>query len=678
MATQEIKKLIAQEYIKCAKDPAYFMRRFCYIQHPVRGRILFNLYPFQEEVLHLFRDSKNIIVLKSRQLGISTLGAGYSLWLMLFHKDKNVLCLATTQATARNLVAKVIFMYEQLPVWLKVPTIQKNKLSMWLKNGSKITAKSSNTDAARSEAVSLLLVDECLVGSQTITALVGDKEPEDISLESLFFLGKPLDVDQVGEVYGPDVEIRKLTDVQVLTPDSYKPVSKIKRVRADGYFKVPLSNTEEIRGSGSHKILCNDGHFHYFNTLSRGMKLQGDVEVVEDPIWVEEEVYLYDLMDVEGNVYITTNGVVNHNCAFIDNIEETFAAAQQTLATGGQAMLLSTPNGIGNFFHSTWTKAEMGENSFVPVRLPWQVHPERDQAWRDQQDADLGPRFASQECDCDFLASGDTVLEPEDMSFYEETYQTDPVERRGLDGNLWIWEYPDYSKSYMISADVARGDGSDYSAFHVWDIENCTQIAEYKGKLSPRDYGAVLCGVASEYNNALLVCENANVGWSTIEEIIHRGYPNLYYGDDSTQDTAESYASKLDHGRLTPGFTTSPKTRPLIIAKLVDYIHQKSVIIRSKRTLLELRTFIWKNGKAQAADKYHDDLVMSCGIGLYVRDTALRLRQQGLDLSRAQMGAFSNMNRREDTSVVKTTYAPNPYQVQDMHGHTQDISWVLR
>ena len=242
------------------------------------------------------------------------------------------------------------------------------------------------------------MVDECLVGSQTITALVGDKEPEDVSLESLFFLGKPLDVDQIGEVYGPDVEIRKLTDVQVLTPDGYKPVSRIKRVKADGYFKVPLDNTEEIKGSGSHKILGNDGHFHYLNTLSRGMKLQGDVEVVEDPIWVEEEVYLYDLMDVEGNVYITTNGVVNHNCAFIDNIEETFAAAQQTLATGGQAMLLSTPNGIGNFFHSTWTKAEMGENSFVPVRLPWQVHPERDQAWRDQQDADLGPRFASQEC----------------------------------------------------------------------------------------------------------------------------------------------------------------------------------------------------------------------------------------------------------------------------------------
>lgn len=523
MATQDIKKLIAQEYIKCAKDPAYFMRKYCYIQHPMRGRILFNLYPFQEEVLHLFRDSKNIIVLKSRQLGISTLGAGYSLWLMLFHKDKNVLCLATTQATARNLVAKVIFMYEQLPQWLKVPTTQKNKLSMWLKNGSKITAKSSNSDAARSEAVSLLLVDEA---------------------------------------------------------------------------------------------------------------------------------------------------------AFIDNIEETFAAAQQTLATGGQAMLLSTPNGIGNFYHSTWVKAEMGENTFVPIRLPWQVHPERDQAWRDKQDADLGPRFAAQECDCDFLASGDTVFEPEDMSFFEETYQMDPIERRGIDGNLWIWEYADYTKTYMVSADVARGDGSDFSAFHVWDIETCTQVAEYKGKVSPRDFGAMLCSVATEYNNALLVCENANVGWSTIEEIIHRGYPNLYYGDNSTQDTAESYASKLDHGKLTPGFTTSPRTRPLVIAKLADYIHQHAVIIHSKRLLLEFRTFIWKNGKAQAAEKYHDDLVMSCGIGLYVRDTALRLRQQGLDLSRAQMGAFSNMNRG-DVGVVRTSYTPNPYQVQDIHGKIQDISWVL-
>ena len=143
---QDIKQIILQEYTKCAQDPVYFMKKYCYIQHPQRGRILFSLYPFQEKVLHLFRDNQNIITLKSRQLGISTLAAGYSMWLMLFHKDKNILALATTQATARNLVSKVIFMYDQLPKWMRLEFSEKNKLSLRLKNGSKIQAKSSNAD----------------------------------------------------------------------------------------------------------------------------------------------------------------------------------------------------------------------------------------------------------------------------------------------------------------------------------------------------------------------------------------------------------------------------------------------------------------------------------------------------------------------------------------------------
>lgn len=247
MSQQDIRQIVAQEYVKCGKDPVYFMKKYCYIQHPTRGRILFNLYPFQEGVLHLFRDEKFILTLKSRQLGISTLASAYALWLMIFHKDKNVLALAITQATARNLVTKTIFMYENLPKWLQLPFTEKNKLSLRLKNGSKITAKSSNADAARSEAVSLLLIDEA---------------------------------------------------------------------------------------------------------------------------------------------------------AFIDNIEETFTAAQQTLATGGQCIALSTPNGVGNWFHQTWEKAEAGENGFVPIKLKWDVHPERQQDWRDEQTRQLGEKQAAQECDC--------------------------------------------------------------------------------------------------------------------------------------------------------------------------------------------------------------------------------------------------------------------------------------
>ena len=70
------------------------------------------------------------IILKSRQLGLSTLSAGYSLWIMLFHKDKNILCIATKQETARNMVTKVKFMYDNLPSWLKIPAEENNKLSL--------------------------------------------------------------------------------------------------------------------------------------------------------------------------------------------------------------------------------------------------------------------------------------------------------------------------------------------------------------------------------------------------------------------------------------------------------------------------------------------------------------------------------------------------------------------
>lgn len=523
--SQNIKKIIAQEYIKCAKDPAYFMKKYCYIQHPTRGRILFNLYPFQDKVLHLFRDNQYVITLKSRQLGISTLASAYALWLMIFHKDKNVLALATTQATARNLVSKTIFMYDQLPKWLRLPHVEKNKLSLRLKNGSKIQAKSSNTDAARSEAVSLLLIDEA---------------------------------------------------------------------------------------------------------------------------------------------------------AFIDNIDETFTAAQQTLATGGQCMALSTPNGIGNWFHQTWEKAESGENSFLPIRLPWTVHPERNQAWREKQDADLGPRMAGQECDCDFLASGDTVFEPDDMLFYEQTYQKDPLERRGVDGNLWIWEGVDYSKSYMVVADVARGDSADYSAFHVFDVDNCVQVAEYKGKLSPKDFGNVLVGIASEYNDALLVIENANIGWATIEQALEREYKNLYYSSTSQMETVESYMSKYERDKLVPGFTMSIRTRPLVIAKMIEYIREKGVTIQSKRLVSEMRVFVWKNGKPQAQTNYNDDLIMACATALYVRDTALRLRQQGMDLARAQLSSFSNLNAK-NAAIIKSVGSQqnNPYIIDTGNG-TEDFSWLIK
>jgi hypothetical protein len=214
----------------------------------------------------------------------------------------------------------------------------------------------------------------------------------------------------------------------------------------------------------------------------------------------------------------------------------------------------------------------------------------------------------------------------------------DPIERRGVDSNVWIWEQPNYTKDYVVSADVSRGDATDYSAFHVMEIEDCKQVAEYKGKISTRDYGNLLVNISQEYNNALLVIENATIGWAAIQQVIDREYENLFYMSKDLQyvDTQKQMTNKIyrQEKQMIPGFTMSVKTRPLVISKLEEFFRERAVKVYSQRLIDELFVFIYNGSKAEAMSGYNDDLVMSFGIGLWVRETALRLRAEGIELQK--------------------------------------------
>jgi hypothetical protein len=510
-----LKEIVADEYVRCSKDPIHFMRKYCMIQHPVRGKVPFHLYEFQEKTLTELSNNRFNIILKSRQTGISTLSAGFSLWKMLFNSDFNVLVIATKQEVAKNLVTKVRVMHELLPTWLKGGSLEDNKLSLRLKNGSQIKAIASSPDAGRSEALSLLIFDEA---------------------------------------------------------------------------------------------------------------------------------------------------------AFIDDIDEIWASAQSTLSTGGSCIALSTPNGVGNWFHKTWVGAEEMTNPFVPISLHWTLHPERDQKWRDEQSKLLGAKIAAQECDCSFISSGDTVIDPETLMFYKETYCKEPVEKGYIDGNLWKWEYPDFQKSYMVVADVARGDGADFSTAHVIDVDTATQVAEYRGKLETRDFGNFLVSISTEYNDALLIIENANIGWAVIQQVIDRGYKNLFYMSKDLKyvDVEHQITNKYraEERGLVAGFSTTSKTRPLIISKLDEYFRERTVIIRSIRLIDELFTFIFINGRAEAMRGYNDDLVMAFGIGLWVRDTALRLRQQGINLTKHALGGIGSNTSIYDGMYGGVEMDENPWKMK--------------
>ena len=519
------KEIIKKEYLRCAADPIYFLKKYSFIQHPIKGKIPFALYDFQEKTLEQFSQNKLNVILKARQLGISTLTAGYSLWMMTFHQDKNVLVIATKQDTAKNLVTKVRVMHANLPSWLKQPCVEDNKLSLAYKNGSQIKAVSSGDDSGRSEALSLLILDEA---------------------------------------------------------------------------------------------------------------------------------------------------------AFIDKIDLIWAAASQTLSTGGQCISLSTPNGVGNWFHRTWSDSEDGLNDFNSIKLHWTVHPERGQEWRDEQDRLLGPAMAAQECDCDFITSGQNVIDGVILEEMKNSTCIDPIEKRGIDSNLWVWEPADYTKDYIVCADVSRGDSTDYSAFHVIELESCKQVAEYKGRISTRDYGNMLVNVAQEYNEALLVVENNNIGWAAIQQIIDRDYQNLFYTSKDLKyvDTQRQVHNKhyREEKQMVPGFTMSMKTRPLVIAKLEEFFREKAVEVKSHRLIDELFVFIYNGQKAEAMRGYNDDLVLSFAMGLWIRETALRLRAEGIELSRKTL---SNINAHE--GVYAADENKNDSWIQNIGPGKQkeSLEWLL-
>jgi hypothetical protein len=270
---------------------------------------------------------------------------------------------------------------------------------------------------------------------------------------------------------------------------------------------------------------------------------------------------------------------------------------------------------------------------------------------------------------CDFISSGDTVVDPETLMFYKETYCQPPIEKGYIDSNLWKWEYPDFNKSYMVVADVARGDGSDFSTAHVIDIDSATQVAEYRGKIETKDFGNFLVSLSTEYNDALLVIENANIGWAAIQQVIDRGYKNLFYmSKDLKYVDVENQITnryRAEERGLVAGFSTTSKTRPLIISKLDEYFREKNVVIRSTRLIDELFTFIFINGRAEAMKGYNDDLVMAFGIGLWVRDTALRLRQQGINLTKQALGGIStNTNSVYDGMYGGGFVDDNPWKMR--------------
>jgi hypothetical protein len=148
------------EYKKCMKDPAYFCKKYVKVIHLDKGLVPFKLYPYQEKMFRHFEENRFSIVLACRQSGKSISSVGYLLWYALFHPEKTIAVLANKGATAREMLARVTLMLENLPFFLQPGCKALNKGSIEFSNNSRIIAAATSGSSIRGMSVNLLFLDE--------------------------------------------------------------------------------------------------------------------------------------------------------------------------------------------------------------------------------------------------------------------------------------------------------------------------------------------------------------------------------------------------------------------------------------------------------------------------------------------------------------------------------------
>jgi len=311
--------------------------------------------------------------------------------------------------------------------------------------------------------------------------------------------------------------------------------------------------------------------------------------------------------------------------AFIDNIDTIWAAVYPIISTGGRAFVLSTVNGVGNWYHEVYEAAKLNKNSFHPIDIHWQDHPEYKKqeegftwlyeelskkgldvdTWEETTKSNMPYKQWLQEYECEFLGTGETFLEGGLLKRLVDNVNSDYYIKYNNKMRVWADPHPYYE--YVIGVDVSLGRDRDYSAFHVINAYNGEQVAEFYSNKTPiNDLSEILCKEASYYNNALVLVERNTIGENLIDWMfnIHE-YDNMWMDEQS----------KL-------GYQVTVKNRDILLAKLEEFIRNNRVKVNSKRTIDELLTFIITEGGRLEADKgKHDDLIMSLSLSVYGLNT---------------------------------------------------------
>jgi hypothetical protein len=310
---------------------------------------------------------------------------------------------------------------------------------------------------------------------------------------------------------------------------------------------------------------------------------------------------------VRGNSF---NIIFLDEFAFIPNhiAEQFFSSVYPTISSGKstKVIIISTPNGM-NMFYKLWHDAERGRNGYIPLEVHWSAVPGRDAAWKEETIRNTSERQFTQEFECEFLGSVDTLIAPAKLR--SMVYEDPLTSNKGLD----VYEHPEKDHNYMMTVDVARGTGKDYSAFIVVDITSFPYklVAKYRDNdIKPILFPSIIDKVARAYNNSYVLVEVNDIG-EQVSNMLHFDleYSNLLMcamRGRAGQLVGQGFSGK----KSQLGVKMSKNVKKVGCSNLKTIIEDDKVIIKDYDVISELTTFIQRNQSFEAEDGCNDDLAM--------------------------------------------------------------------
>lgn len=372
----------------------------------------------------------------------------------------------------------------------------------------------------------------------------------------------------------------------------------------------------------------------------------------------------------------TPTYLVMDEAAYIDNGAEVFGAALTALGTGGHAMLISTPNGMDKLYYETYRQSRSRENNFNIIEMKWyeDLRYNKDLRWlkgdevieeteftfesyRRMIDAGYKPtstwyeqmclgmnndaRMIAQELDVSFIGSGGNVISEEIIAMHEKENVRDPKYTAGEEGKIWIWEEPQEGHQYIMGIDVSRGDGEDSSTIVILDFTTMEQVMEYQGKIQP-DLLAQLVEEYGELYKAYTVVDiTGGMGVSTVLKLLEFDYKRLHYETPNSKilSSKQKQIEQYKKDNKIPGLQVS-SIRLAMIANFEEKIRMNGVKIRSVRMTSEMKTFVYKNGRPDHMDGYHDDLIFAMAMCLWTLEHSFKKLEKLERQTKAMLGSW--------------------------------------